>query len=82
MLETLHAATLRADATGQTLHGRDLVAVVAQLVRELHPQRSRFIEVSPSSRIERDLGIDIPEIDYPKLVTLDGAVKYITAHLK
>lgn len=32
--------------------------------------------------IHHRLGIDIPEIDYPKLVTLDGAVKYITAHLK
>ena len=28
------------------------------------------------------LGIDIPEIDYPKLVTLDGAVGYIVAHMK
>jgi len=27
------------------------------------------------------LGIDIPEIDYPKLVTLDGAVTYIGAKL-
>jgi len=27
-------------------------------VHELHPQRIRFIEVWPSSRIERDLGID------------------------
>ena len=32
--------------------------------------------------IHHRLSIDIPEIDYPKLVTLDGAVKYITAHLK
>ena len=32
--------------------------------------------------IHRRLGIDIPEIDYPKLVTLDGAVKYLTTHLK
>ncbi len=32
--------------------------------------------------IHHRLGIDIPEIDYPKLVTLDGAVAYITAHLK
>ena len=31
--------------------------------------------------IHHRLGIDIPEIDYPKLVTLDGAVAYITAHL-
>jgi len=32
--------------------------------------------------IHHRLGIDIPEIDYPKLVTLDGAVTYIAAHLK
>ena len=32
--------------------------------------------------IHHRLSIDIPEIDYPKLVTLDGAVKYIAAHLK
>jgi acyl carrier protein len=32
--------------------------------------------------IHHRLGIDIPEIDYPKLVTLDGAVKYLTTHLK
>ena len=27
------------------------------------------------------LGVDIPEIDYPKLVTLDGAFVYISAKL-
>jgi len=27
------------------------------------------------------LGVDIPEIDYPKLVTLDGAFAYISAKL-
>jgi acyl carrier protein len=32
--------------------------------------------------ITHRLGIDIPEIDYPKLVTLDGAVAYLAAHLK
>jgi len=32
--------------------------------------------------IHHRLGIDIPEVDYPKLVTLDGAIAYITAHLK
>ena len=31
--------------------------------------------------IHQRLSIDIPEIDYPKLITLDGAVAYITAHL-
>lgn len=32
--------------------------------------------------IHHRLGIDIPEIDYPKLGTLDGAVAYLTAHRK
>ena len=31
--------------------------------------------------IHHRLGVEIPEIDYPKLVTLDGAVAYIAAHL-
>ena len=32
--------------------------------------------------IHRRLGIDIPEIDYPKLVTLDRAFAYINAKLQ
>ncbi|MGA7975158.1 MAG: phosphopantetheine-binding protein [Pseudolabrys sp.] len=32
--------------------------------------------------MHRRLGIDIPELDYPKLVTLNGAVAYLTAHLE
>jgi acyl carrier protein len=32
--------------------------------------------------IHHRLGIDIPEIDYPKLVTLNGAVSYLTANQK
>ena len=32
--------------------------------------------------IHHRLGVDIPELDYPKLVTLDGAVAYIAAHLR
>jgi acyl carrier protein len=31
--------------------------------------------------IHHRLGVDIPEVDYPKLVTLDGAVAYIKAKL-
>jgi acyl carrier protein len=31
--------------------------------------------------IHHRLGVDIPEIDYPKLITLDGAVAYIAAKL-
>jgi len=31
--------------------------------------------------LHRRLGVDIPEIDYPKLVTLDGALTYLKAKL-
>ncbi len=33
------------------------------------------------SALHRRLGIDIPEIDYPKLVTLDGAIAYLRSNL-
>lgn len=44
--------------TGPKIRERDLIEVISELVRELHPRRIRFIDISPSSRIERDLGID------------------------
>jgi acyl carrier protein len=28
------------------------------------------------------LGINIPELDYPKLITMDGATQYLQSHLK
>ncbi|HSA67447.1 MAG TPA: acyl carrier protein [Methyloceanibacter sp.] len=31
--------------------------------------------------IHRRLGVNVPEIDYPKLTTLDGAVAYLAAKL-
>ena len=31
--------------------------------------------------VHHRLGVDIPELDYPKLVTLDGAVGYLAAKL-
>jgi len=31
--------------------------------------------------IHHRLGIDIPELDYPKLLTLNGAIAYLTARL-
>ena len=31
--------------------------------------------------IHRRLGVNVPEIDYPKLTTLDGAVAYLAARL-
>lgn len=31
--------------------------------------------------VHRRLGIDIPELDYPKLVTLDGAIHYLLPRL-
>ncbi len=32
--------------------------------------------------IHHRLGVDVPELDYPKLITLDGAVKYLEAKLR
>ncbi len=58
MLERLDKADSPAAVAEQELRERDVIALVAALVRELHPQRIRFIDVLPSSRIERDLGID------------------------
>ena len=37
---------------------RELTAVIRNLVHELHPQRAKCMDVSTSSRLERDLGID------------------------
>jgi 1-acyl-sn-glycerol-3-phosphate acyltransferase len=37
---------------------RSLIAVVSDLVRELHGQGARALEVSVASRLDRDLGID------------------------
>lgn len=31
--------------------------------------------------IHHRLGVDVPELDYPKLLTIDGAVKYLEAKL-
>jgi len=31
--------------------------------------------------IHHRLGVNVPELDYPKLVTLDGAVKYLETKL-
>jgi acyl carrier protein len=32
--------------------------------------------------VHRRLGVDIPELDYPKLVSLEGAVAYLDAKLR
>jgi acyl carrier protein len=32
--------------------------------------------------IHHRLGVDIPELDYPKLITLDGAAIYLESKLK
>ncbi len=58
MSERLDEAESPAALAEQALRERDVIVLVAALVRELHPQRIRFIDVRPSSRIERDLGID------------------------
>jgi 1-acyl-sn-glycerol-3-phosphate acyltransferase len=58
MDERLSQAETPATVAEQELRERDLIALMRELVRELHPQRIRFIDVLPSSHIERDLGID------------------------
>jgi 1-acyl-sn-glycerol-3-phosphate acyltransferase len=58
MSESLDLAHSEADGAEQQQRAGNLIAVVAELVRELHPQRVRFRAIEPSSRIERDLGID------------------------
>jgi acyl carrier protein len=32
--------------------------------------------------VHHRLGVDVPELDYPKLITLDGAVKYLESKLQ
>jgi 1-acyl-sn-glycerol-3-phosphate acyltransferase len=58
----MKANTDRHDSAGtprdHTVRADELIAVIRELVRELHPQRAKAIDVSPSSRLERDLGID------------------------
>jgi 1-acyl-sn-glycerol-3-phosphate acyltransferase len=58
MQESLDQAGRPLVVAEHEMRKRQLITVVADLVRELHPQRIRLIDVAPSSRIERDLGID------------------------
>jgi hypothetical protein len=34
-----------------------------------------------SSAFHQRLGVDLPERDYPALLSVDGAVRYLEAHL-
>ena len=38
-------------------------------------------ELNMITRVSERLGIDIPEKDYPKMRTLDGAVEYLSGRL-
>ena len=58
MSECANRSDSSVKVTERESHERDLISVVSTLVRELHPQRFRYIDIHPSSRIERDLGID------------------------
>ena len=58
MLEQFEQSDSPVAVADQELRERDLIGVVSELVRELHPQRGKFIDVVLSSRLERDLGID------------------------
>ena len=45
-------------AAEQKTRERELIAVVQDLVQELHPGRAKSMDVNALSRLERDLGID------------------------
>ena len=47
-----------APGADQNVRERNLIAIVGELARELHPQHARPDTISLSSRLERDLGID------------------------
>jgi acyl carrier protein len=46
------------DTTEDQARERALIAVVSELVQELHQQSRRHVDVSRSSQLDRDLGID------------------------
>ena len=50
-MERLDKADSPAAVAEQELRERDVIALVAALVRELHPQRIRFTDIRLSSRI-------------------------------
>ena len=56
-----------------------LVAPTADLREAIDIDSMDFLNFITA--IHNRLGIDVPEIDYPKLVTLDGAAAYIEAKL-
>lgn len=58
MIDEMNRSGQDAATIGQYAADGDVIAIVTKLVSELHPQRGRYLEVLPSSRIERDLGID------------------------
>ena len=59
----------------------DIRKVVQEELNNIAPEVD-MASVDPAfiTAIHHRLGIDIPELDYPKLVTLNGAVAYIQAH--
>lgn len=58
MSDEVERNELSAAANDPNLREHAVMALVMELVRELHPHRLPFIEVQPASRIDRDLGID------------------------
>ncbi len=53
-----HQRTHSPSRQGKVLQAQDLIAVVQGLLAELYPQRAKFTEVTASSRLRQDLGID------------------------
>jgi acyl carrier protein len=72
-------AALLKDELGNIAPEADLAALdpAADLREALDIDSMDFLNFVTA--VHRRLGIDIPEKDYPKLVTLDGAIKYLEA---
>jgi acyl carrier protein len=79
MCEHSIADTWRRVARARTRFSRTSVNPAADLREAIDIDSMDFLNFVIA--IHHRLGIDIPEIDYPKLVTLDGAFAYIAAKL-
>ena len=56
-------------------------AVSKGLLAEFGPDRIRDTPLSESGFTGAGIGVNVPKLDYPKLMTLQGAISYLNARL-
>jgi acyl carrier protein len=78
-VEEIRAAVLQALAAVAPEANPAVIDPQADLREELDLDSMDTLNLAVA--IHEATGVDIPEIDYPKLATLDGAVAYLTAKL-